>query len=843
MNCDKCGLHSTCKSPHMKPDGPEDARVLVIGEAPGEQEDELGRPFVGRSGKLLRSALRELGYPMDDVRFTNVVLCRPPDNKISKRAINYCKKHLDDDLNSDTLELVLLLGNVPLGAVLGETGIMGWNGVVIERDGLVYVPVYHPAFVLRDQSRMRGWLDALDGALDVLDSGVGDSEYAWEYIYPETVADVRAMCDELMKSPVIAFDTETATLDPWQTGAHIVACSFANEYKAWAVAINHRERSLRLSKALNYMADVLRNHPNIVGHNIAFDLLHVKVCWGVDFQPAGDSMLASHLIDSRRGIHGLKRLAGIYLGMYDYDSELSEYISKHPEADPRKGGSYAKIPLDVLLPYAAKDAAASYAVHEIMLEKMTEAQRHLYHELLMPASSALMRMKYNGVAVDDYIVNRYMAIYGNIRADLYDDIISDKMVAKYVADKQREIDDEFDRKKLAGHRVSKRKVFTFNPNSHVQVGDVLYGKQYYNLPVTITTDTGRPSTSRDALKDIDLPLVRHLIYYKMLGKMLSTYIEPLATGRHISNDGRIHADFLLHGTETGRLASRNPNMQNIPTPEKEPGTVLETLPIKNMYTHTWDGGCLMSVDYSGMELRVFASLANCKPMLDIHRSGADFHSMVASMMTGLPVDKITKPVRYIYKWTNWTLLYGGDAHTLHKLYGIPMKDAEAAVRTYYEQFPEVLEYKNDCVRFARERGYIETPFGRRRWLNMNSHNDGTRRKAEREAVNTPVQSAASDITLAALTILDMFLREDGCKTMIVNTVHDSIVLDVYPGELDYVAELCVDIMENIVHYAGIYMPHIDFSWLKAPLRADVDVGSHYGALEKYELKEDATDER
>jgi len=527
-------------------------------------------------------------------------------------------------------------------------------------------------------------------------------------------------------------------------------------------------------------------------------------------------MLASYILDSRRGVHGLKRLAAIHLGMYEYDDELERYKAANKEADPDRGGSYAKVPLDILLPYAAKDACATYRLHGYLLEQMTREQLHFYHEVMVPACNTVCDIKANGVAVDDYIAQRYSKVYTAVQTKVYERILHDKMVAKYI-----------DYKSKQGKR------FAFNPNSSKQVGEVLYDSRFYGLKPTVSTASGKPSVSKDAIKDLDIPFAKDLRYYRLLTKMLGTYVEPIASGRNVMPDGRIHADYLLHATATGRLASSNPNMQNIPTPEKEPGTLLAYLPIKNMYTNT--NGLLVSIDYAGMELRVFASLADCEPMLEIHRSGADFHSMVASMISGKPVEEITKPERYRYKWTNWTLLYGGDAHTLHNLYGLPIEEANETIRQYYDKFPEVLEYRERCAKFLQQHGYIETPFGRRRYINM-SGSEAERAKAVREAVNTPVQSAASDITLMALILINHYLQLEGFESFTVNTVHDSIVLDVVPAELEDVAELCVDVMENIALYASEHMPHLDFSWLRAPLRADVDVGTHYGALESYDME-------
>lgn len=303
----------------------------------------------------------------------------------------------------------------------------------------------------------------------------------------------------------------------------------------------------------------------------------------------------------------------------------------------------------------------------------------------------------------------------------------------------------------------------------------------------------------------------------------------------------------MHGTRTGRLSSSQPvNLQNIPTPEKEPGTLLETLPIKNIFKSS-DGRILIVMDYSGMELRIFASASRCMPMIQIHKSGKDFHSCVSIMsmthkkpdaITFEEIDALEKAVRYRYKWTNWTLLYGGDAYTLHRMYDVDLDDAEETVRMYYEMFPEVLEYKDECTLFAETHGYIESPYGRREQLAYINDRDIGKRNADiRHAVNMPIQSAASDTLLFALIVIDDKLRNGNFKAKLVNTVHDSIVLDTPLDEVDDVVLLCKDAMENIISYGPQYFPHIDFSWLICPLKADAEIGDHYGCEEPWVSKE------
>lgn len=863
----------------MEPAGSNEPLIMVVGEAPGSEEDDEGVPFVGPAGRLLRGALGEIGLEEDDILFTNVVRCRPPNNKITKKAINLCSLFAVQEIKEWRVP-TLLLGNSPLSGVLGQTGITTWNGVQIEKDGIVYLPAYHPAYVLRNDHVMAEWLMAMS---KIVEKPTQHEEF--ELQYPKTVGDLEAMFTYLSSYQYIAFDTETHGRSAFNEGSKILSVSFAAGSRAYAFPLDHRESwwtEEERARTIEIVHDILDDHDGcVIGHNLKYDQMWMYGVFGIFFHGGGDTMLTSHLIDSRRGIHGLKRLAGIYLGMYEYDEALRVYRLKHPEADPEKGGSYDAIPLEVLLPYGAMDAQATLLLDEVLYGKLSTKQKSLYHEIIVPAGDELAIVQSNGMAIDHYVAERYTEIYKWRRQKvLEEEILSDKKVRKLVKSQQEALDSEICRSlstrafpdtiRIEGDYVygkpkrgkaelhRKRKHFHFNPGSADHLVMLLY--DLYKLPVTEKTDSGHPSTEGDHLKQYqeEVPVIKPIRYYKLLSKMISTYLEPAATGAWESDDGKARTNFNLHGAVTGRTSSNDPNFQNIPTPEKEPGTLLETLPIKNIFTHSYADygqksfakifrkGCLLSVDYSGMELRCFASLAGCVKMLEILHSGKDIHSMVAiTSMTHKEIEEITdeeiaalpKSVRYMYKWTNWTLLYGGDEHTLSRLYGLDLADAKRTVKTYYGIFPEVLEYREWCQAFAEENGYIESPYGRREYLPYINDPDLKRKnKAIREAVNMPVQSGASDTLTAALSIVGRELRKADLKARLVNEVHDSLVLDLPFEEVLHAYAICKDVMENIGRYGKIYMPHIDFSWLKAPLVVDGDVGTHYGSLVPLEGK-------
>lgn len=838
--CNTCGLHLTCQSPFMDSEGSETPRVLVIGEAPGEAEDKRNVPFIGTAGELFRNVLTEVGFDLSELRFTNVVRCMPPANKITQPAINYCKQFALEDIETYNPEMVIVAGNSALQGIMGENGIKDWNGNVIKKDGRIYVPIYHPAYILRNKNAMDEWLDSLLKAYDAL-NGVFEEESAeMQMILPRTVKDVLKMQQHLSDCEKIAYDVETSTLDAYSDDDTLLAVSFAADGVMYSIPMRHPQAWWSESdyqKVEKAVIEILDEHDGkLMGQNIKFDLLHTCTQLGKLYTACDDTMLLSSLIDSAPGKHGLKRLSATYLGWYDHESAMEEYAMAHPEANVRKGGSYANMPLDILLPYSAKDSGAVVLLREILYKKLTDKQKALYDELVIEISNVLTEIELNGLVIDRYVANRYKNIYEMRAEEIYEEIIQDKLVKRMIKDKLKE---------------PKNKKWKFNPRSSMHMVEFVY--VYGKMPVTVMTknkdkNKSVPSTKADVLVTYEdrLPILKKIHYFKVLKDALSKYLNSALTEKWLSDDGLVHTNYKVNGAETGRIASEHPNIQNTPTEEKLPGTLLEFLPIKNVFTTRFGkDGALVSLDESAMELRVFSSVSNCTPMLEAFINGRDIHTAVASKATGIPYDDVDKDTRYYYKRVNWTILYAGSANTLHKRYRIPLKKAEKLFDDYFDEFPQVKEQIESTIKSARKSGYAESAFGRRRYFTyIKSSDDSPQRAAdERASVNMPIQSAASDVLMASLIIINKEIRKRGYtkeQVVIVNTVHDSIVLDCRKEVVVEISELCKDIMENIIDWAAIYMPNIDFSWLVCPLQTDAEVGSHYGnkvKLEKWLLKE------
>jgi DNA polymerase I len=843
--CVKCKLHSNCRSPFMESYGSEEPLVLIIGEAPGEDEDARGIPFIGKAGKLLRQVLPEIGFDVEkDVRFTNVVRCRPEGNKITSKAIDFCSQFAIEDIKKYDPPMVFLMGNSPLSGILGEKGVSNWNGTIIEKSDRIYVPLYHPAYLLRNPQPMDQWLSAMMNAFDNLISEDGTHKAKIQYKYPKTIKEVEEMRDYLAGFKRIGFDTETRHLKAFNKDQMLLSFSFATSEVAYSVPVDHPENPWISKKENNKVKElcieILKAHDgNIVGHNIKFDQLQTYTLLGHWFEAGGDTILISYLLDSRRGIHGLKRLAGIHIGMFEYDAEIIAYKRLDPKKyDPEKGGSYENIPLNVLEKYGAKDAVAVMLLEPILFEMLSDKQKILYHDLNVPMSNFLAYMERNGFSIDERIAKRYLKIYTARRDEMYEDVLGDSLVQRYVKYHNRKIR-EYNETIPKISRKKKRKDFVFNPGSAVQMIELVY--TFGKIEPTILTKGGSPSVAATTLKlyQNKLQFLDKLRYYNLLNDMISKYLLPATNGKWMSTlDGKVRSSYNMN-TKTGRLSSSDPNLQNIPTKEKEPGTLLEYLPIKNEFMTSFEDGLIMSADQSGMETRTFASLANCKKMLEIHRSGRDFHEMVSRMVTKMNTGEIPKHIRYKFKKVTWTLIFGGSAYTLSKIDGFPEGEAEDLVKAYFKEFPEVPEFLEKCIEFAEDHNYIESPFGRREHLYYinDKYQVKLQRRDQRMSENMPIQSSASDLTLMGGIILNRELRKRNLLSRIVNTVHDSLVLDLPKVELPYVAMLTKYCMENVVKLAPIHFPNIDFSWFNCPLVVDIEIGTHYGALEKYEIPE------
>lgn len=852
-DCLKCGLYANCQSGKMEGDGATHPLILFVGEAPGETEDKYNRPFVGTTdARLLRSTLADIGIDESQCRFTYAVRCRPPQNRAPKaNETKYCAQFLKAEIAQVKPKVIVLLGNSPLKAVLNETGITAWNGTVIKRDGVTYVPAFHPSYIIRQGIQgesLDNWLMALMNAKAASEDGVTDLDYT--ITVPETLEELDAGIDRIVSLHKatgynIAYDVETRWLYPEKYGNTILMFSLGVGNEALVVPLFHTESWFKdcANEVIFRLRQVLHNYP-ITGHNVRFDQRATRVLLHTGFTPAGDTMNISRLLNAHDIYHGLKRLAALHLNLYDYDKELKDYQAAHPESDPSKpNGDFGKVPLAKLLPYSGLDVISCSLIEQRLLPKLSEKQALLYHQLLQPVSSTLGRMEENGFFVDRTLATRYTKVYEAARQRYYTKLLADDDVKWYI-----------------DHKLKEDKKYTFNPASDVQMRDIIFGVKGYK-PLDFT-ETGLPSVSWDSIKAYKdkEPFFSTFRMWNLLNDILSKYLYPPVRGDwFFGGDDRGRVNFNLGGAATGRLSSSKPtNFQNIPTKEKEWGTLLMYKPVKDIFTASaWavniydsleplhpygqysfpvERGKLVMLDYNGQELRVMASIANVPGMITAFNEGRDIHSFVTSLLFHIP-EKLVKTeynhLRYRAKWVNWTLLFGGDEHTLYNLYGLSLEEAKEIIRAYYSAFPEVLDFQKATKKFILENGFVESVMGRKLKLHYTSPEDRQKRlgmfnKDMRTGINFPIQGPASDLLLMALNIIQDRLLKEGYRSILVNTVHDSLIGDSPQDEVEAFGNMAKSTMENLPELAKTYYPGIDLSWLRVNLKADVETSIWYG---------------
>jgi DNA polymerase-1 len=347
----------------------------------------------------------------------------------------------------------------------------------------------------------------------------------------------------------------------------------------------------------------------------------------------------------------------------------------------------------------------------------------------------------------------------------------------------------------------------FNIQSPKQIAEILFGQ--LQLPVIKKTPSGAPSTDEEVLQKLaeDYPLPAKILDYRGLAKLMSTYIEKLP--RMVNpKTGRVHTNFSQAVAVTGRLASSEPNMQNIPVRTEEGRRIREAF--------VPAAGCkLLSADYSQIELRIMAHIAEDDSLLTAFAAGKDIHQATAAEIFGIPLEQVSSEQRRYAKVINFGLIYGMSAYGLAGNLGIERAAAQKYIATYFERYPSVAQYMEETKLQAREQGYVETVFGRRLWLPEIKGSNGPRRQgAERAAINAPMQGTAADLIKLAMVAVQNWLEAENLKTRMLLQVHDELVFDVPLDELDYVQKALPGLMCSV-------------ATLKVPLLVSIGVGDNW----------------
>jgi len=609
--------------------------------------------------------------------------------------------------------------------------------------------------------------------------GEGPS-YALETIVVDTPEALQSLVEELAAAPVIAFDTETTSTDPMR--ADLVGMSLAvRPEQGYYIPLGHKdaEKQLSVTQVLQALTPALTDAQKPkVGHNLKYDAI-VLANAGLVVEPlAFDTMIAEFLLHPDNYSNGLKETARRYLGVAM--THIEELIGKGKNQTTMDRVSVAQA-----APYAAADAEVSLQLTDYLKKDLTTANAlRLFDEIEMPLVPVLMQMERNGVALDVPLLEK---------------------MAKDLQGRLGEIEDSI--YKAVGYR--------FNLNSTQQLSKALFETLKIEPPDRRKkTSSGHFSTSADVLEEIrkDHPVVGTILDYRELTKLKSTYVDTLPLQVN-PRTGRVHTSYNQTGSVTGRLASSDPNLQNIPT-RTETGRL-----VRNAFI-AGDGKSLLAVDYSQIELRIVAHMAEDEAMLAAFRAGQDIHAATAAAINGIELEDVTKDQRRRAKAINFGLIYGMSAFGLSRGTDLTLAEAENFVKAYFEQFPGVKRYLDGTRKLAAQQGYVETLLGRRRYFpNLkNPTNQALRAREEREAINSPVQGTAADIMKIAMVRLPAALQSAGLSARMLLQVHDELVLEVSRSEKAKTIEVVCSVMENAYP-------------LSIPLLTEARWGHNWGNLE------------
>ena len=568
----------------------------------------------------------------------------------------------------------------------------------------------------------------------------------------------------------LAIDTETTGLTPAK--AALVGISLSTEVgKCAYIPLGHTSaptdlfsapspsgesqdiKQLPLRDVIAALKPVLEDDTVLkIGHNVKYDW-QMLAAHGIEMKPCDDTMLISYVLDGSSHGHGMDELAEILCGhtTIKYDDVTGT---------GKKRISFDRVPIPAALNYAAEDAEITMRLHTILKPRLAqEKMMSVYEDIERPLIPVIARMELTGIKVDTHVLKELSRDFGERLAVLETEI-----------------------HKLAGH--------PFNVASPKQMGTVLFDE--LGLQGGSKTKTGEWSTAVDVLEDLAEKnvIVQKILDWRQLAKLKSTYSDTLQEEIN-PKTGRVHTSFHMTGTSTGRLASSDPNLQNIPIKTEEGRKIRAAF--------VADEGCLLlSVDYSQVELRLAAEMAGVAALKQAFKDKVDIHTLTASQVFGVPLDKVTPELRRSAKAVNFGIIYGISGWGLAKQLSCPPQEANDFIRRYLARFPEIQTYMEAKKEEARKFGFVRTLYGRKIFIaNINSKTPGWRAGAERQAINAPLQGTDADIMKKAMARLPAALEKAGLKARMLLQVHDELVIEAPENEVEETAKVVREVMENV----------------------------------------------
>ena len=571
------------------------------------------------------------------------------------------------------------------------------------------------------------------------------------YQYIDTEKAQKILVKNLLAQKVVCFDTETTSLNEMET--ELIGMSFCYR-KGLAYYIPISENQEEAKKTLEIFRPFFEKKEILkIAHNLKFDYKVLKH-YGVEVEGAiFDTMIAHYLLNPD-GRHGMDYLSEIYLNYKPVSIE--SLIGKKG----KNQGTLRDVSLEEQTNYAAEDADVTFQLYEIFAPQLKkEGVEDLFYHIEMPLMRVLAKMEFAGISLDEnWLIQE--------SKDLENDL-------KNLETKIFE---------LCGEE--------FNMNSPKQLGEILFEKLKLD-PKAKKTKTGQYATSEDILQKLASKheIIQYILEYRTYQKLKSTYVDALPN--QIDKDTkRVHTNFSQTTAATGRLASLNPNLQNIPI------RTLRGQQIRGAFVAD-EGNKLISADYSQIELRLIAEISGEENMIKAFQNGEDIHASTAAKLFKIPIEEVTKTQRSQAKTVNFGIIYGQGAFALAEQTGLSRTEAKQLIDSYYETYPKLKEFMAEQVAKARKLGYVETILGRKRHLqDINSNNFVVKGHAERNAVNAPIQGSAADIIKLAMIKIQEVLEQEHLKTKMLLQVHDELVFEAPENEVETAKKLIKENMEN-----------------------------------------------
>ena len=590
--------------------------------------------------------------------------------------------------------------------------------------------------------------------------------------------DLDQLIKTLNEKSSISVDTETSSLNPLEADLIGVSFSYAPN-KAFYIPLAHKKiKSLTKEIVIKKIKPILED-PSIkkVGQNMKYDFIILKNN-GIEIEPVEDTMLLSYTLDAGNNRHNMDTLSEIHLG-----HKTISY--KELVGTGKKQLSFSDINLEEATKYAAEDADVTLRLYNLLLERVNDEKLNKIYEVFeKPMIKLLAKLEINGIKVNDTYLKR---------------------LSKKFEEKLKKIEKEI-------YKISGKE---FNIGSPKQLGEIIYN----DLKIAKLKKTKKGSLATSAKILEDLALTGHkfpnlILDWRQISKLKSTYTDALQD--HINKKTkRVHTSFLLAATNTGRLASSDPNLQNIPIKTLDGKEIRKAFIAEN-------NNILISADYNQIEMRILADMADVKELKKAFKNNQDIHSLTASQVFGLPINKINDEFRRKAKAINFGIIYGITQYGLAKQISVSNQEAQDFINAYFKKFPEIKDYMNSTISACRKQGYVTNIFGRRIHLRgINDKNFSVRSFQERAAINAPIQGSAADIIRLAMIKIDKILEEDKkTKAKMLLQIHDELIFECSQKDEDQV--------KKIIKEAMISVSASDHHMFSIPLEVSINSGNNWG---------------